>query len=169
MAELQISMFSPYGPMNLPSLEQWCCRKHVEIYLQNITTMRKFWLDVATVVITTLPLKQSLQTRSSAFCMTNLTTGLLCQIFLTCIFFLIEFIAILARGLILRKLGNVSPLSDWAEWISSSWSWAFFGKLVYVVMISSAKPRPYQAFPTAPLDYTMKLITRNVRANSTFP
>lgn len=87
MPELHISVFSPHGPMNLPSLEPWCCRKHVEIYLQNITTMRKFWLDVETVVITTVSLKQSLQTRSSAFRMTNLTTGLLCQIVFICIFF----------------------------------------------------------------------------------
>lgn len=34
----------------------------------------------------------------------------------------------------------------------------FCGKSVWMVMVGSAKPRSYQAFPVAVLDYEIKLI-----------
>jgi len=68
--------------------------------------IRKFWLDVETVVITTLKLQESLQTRSSAFRI----TGLLCQIFLPCGFFFNLFHRSLSKSLVSEQAQQCESL-----------------------------------------------------------
>lgn len=152
--------------MNLASLEQWCWSKHLEICLWNITVMRTFCLDVESAVITTTQLEKSLQTRSSAFHVSDLITGLLCLLFWLCIFLIIWIHCKLSNRLDSEEAQQCKSL----KWLSRINIFTLNLSLFWKMSLGGhGQFSKAQAFPTVTSDYTMEIIMGNTNASNTFP